>query len=195
MAKKKSRKRIKFLRSHSYNSSASNLTSASQQLQSISGTLISISSASREEAVQPLAIGGAKDSHGPAVLPIDSAPQLYPADVRVFVGDPPLYIRSIPEWQARDHIRRGEATVLRTSAKLRGIRVSPKYIKRAGEQREHESRQGGRLATLEQVEGIPVVGPAIRLFYTGRAERQNGTAQKLSAKQKTAQEQKWKKAA
>jgi hypothetical protein len=180
VSKKKRRKRIKFSNSHQYNSSA-------LELQSSPGESLPPSPPPRE-ATKPLALGGDKDSHGPAVLPFNSAPPLYPADVRVFVGDPPLYIRSIPEWQARDHIHRREAVVIRTSARIRGIRLVKPAVT-------HELQQGS-LATLEQVEGIPVVGPAIKLFYISRrADRPNERARKVSANTQKGKEAKWKKAA
>ena len=115
--------------------------------------------------LKPLAAGGSKDSHGPVIQISDfrltqaaSKPQPCPSDVNVFAGDPPRYLFSIPEWEARDRIRRHEAVVMKTRAGARGIAVVPK-------RGPHAVEQGGSLATLEQVEGLPVAGPAIRLFY------------------------------
>jgi hypothetical protein len=64
---------------------------------------------------------------------------------------------SVPGWEARDRIRRHEAVVMKTRTGARGIAVIPK-------RETHEIEQGTNLATLEQVEGLPVAGPAIQLL-------------------------------
>jgi hypothetical protein len=114
--------------------------------------------------VKPLAEDGFKDSHGPVIPTSEcglaksaSTPQPYP-EIRVFIGDSPVCVFSVPEWEARDSIRRREATVLNTRSGMRGIFLVPKPDT-------HETQQSGGLAILEQVEGLPVAGPAIRLFY------------------------------
>ena len=69
-----------------------------------------------------------------------------------------MYLFSIQEWEARDRIRRHEAVVMKTRTGARGIAVVPK-------RETHEIEQSSGLATLKQVEGLPVAGPAIQLFY------------------------------
>lgn len=64
---------------------------------------------------------GAKDFDPPAVPSPDPEPELC-SEVRVFsLDESPQYLHSISEWLARDAITRGEATLLRTSARVRGI--------------------------------------------------------------------------
>jgi hypothetical protein len=115
--------------------------------------------------LKPLAAGGSKDPHSTVVpisefglTPAASTPQLHPSTVNVFAGDPPIFLFSVPEWEARDRIRRHEAVVMKTRRGARGIALVPK-------RETHEVEQGSGLATLEQVEGLPVAGPAIKLFY------------------------------
>ena len=106
-----------------------------------------------------MAEGGSKKSHSPAI-PSASTPQPRSYDVKVFVGDPPIYLFSVPEWEARDNIKRRDAEVLNSGTRQRGIRLVPKL--------DIHEQQDSRLATLEQVEGLPVAGRAIRLFYGKR---------------------------
>ena len=47
---------------------------------------------------------------------------------------------------------------MKTRTGARGIALVPK-------RETHEVEHGSGLATLEQVEGLPVAGPAIQLFY------------------------------
>jgi hypothetical protein len=115
--------------------------------------------------LKPLAAGGSKDSHGLVIQISDFrltqaafTPQPHPSTVNVFAGDPPIFLFSVPEWEARDRIRRHEAIVMKTRTGARGIAVVPK-------RETHEIEQGSGIATLEQVEGLPVAGPAIHLFY------------------------------
>ncbi len=69
---------------------------------------------------------GVKDSDASAVPSTDPEPELGPL-VRVFsLEEPPRYLHSISEWLARDAIGRCEATLLRTSARVRGIQYVAK---------------------------------------------------------------------
>jgi hypothetical protein len=131
--------------------------------------------------VQPLAAAATKDSHGPA-LPARQQPPLR-SDVKVFIGDPPSFLFSIPEWEAQDRIRRHEARDINTGKRRRGIQVISKAQTHNSQphtlqgqlsewqesiQREHPDlwAEQSDLATLDQVEGLPVVGPAVKLFYS-----------------------------
>lgn len=102
--------------------------------------------------------------------------------VRVFGPDERklVYLFSIPEWEARDRITRKEAREVSTRKGRRGIQVCARITKPAEHtlqgqlagwqedlQRERPDiwvQQGG-LARLDQVEGLPVVGDPLKLFY------------------------------
>lgn len=73
------------------------------------------------------------------------------------MGDPPVFLFTVAEWQARDKMKLGEAEIL-FGKRERGIRLVNKPTIQ-------ERELGSGLATIEQVEGLPVAGPAIRLFY------------------------------
>ena len=133
-------------------------------------------------AVQPLDAAASKDSHGPSNTPPARQQPSVRSDVKVFIGDPPAFLFSIPEWEALDRISRREAREINTGKRRRGIQVISKTRARQqphtlqGQlseweetiQREHPEQDG--FATLDQVEGLPIVGPAIKLFY-GRPKR------------------------
>jgi len=108
-------------------------------------------------------------------------------DVRVFIENQkaPLPF-SLPEWEALDRVCRGEAVWKKTGKRRRGIQIVAK-AKPKTKAKEHtlaaqlSEWQGkiaeehpelyvtnGGLATLDQVEGLPVVGEAIKLFYGPR---------------------------
>ena len=107
-------------------------------------------------------------------------PELHRPFVKVFIGDPPAFLFSVPDWEARDRIRRHEAREIWTGTRRRGIQVIPKTKARSTQahtlqgqlsewqetiQREHPDLWAPGLARLDQAEGLPVVGPAIKLFY------------------------------
>ncbi len=103
-------------------------------------------------------------------------------DVRTFIGDPPKYLFDLPEWEANDRVRRGEAIRINLGKKRRGIQIVAKAKAKehtlAAQLSEWQATiaeenpdlwvTNGGLATLEQVEGLPVVGQAIKLFYGPR---------------------------
>jgi hypothetical protein len=73
----------------------------------------------RSIEVQPLAAAATKDSHGPSnTSPARQQPPLR-SDVKVFIGDPPSFLFSIPEWEAQDRIRRHEARDINTGKRRR----------------------------------------------------------------------------
>src|SRR5713226_2407830 len=68
---------------------------------------------------------GVKDSDGLVTLTSISAPQLRPGEpVPVFVGEPPVYLYSIPQWEARDYISRKLAKPLMSRRRIRGIVIT-----------------------------------------------------------------------
>jgi hypothetical protein len=131
--------------------------------------------------VQPLAAVATKDAHGPSnTSPAGQQPPLR-SDVKVFIGDPPSFLFSIPEREAQDRIRRHEARDINTGKRRRGIQVISKAQTHNSQphtlqgqlsewqesiQREHPDlwAEQGDMATLDQVEGLPVVGRAVKLF-------------------------------
>ena len=87
--------------------------------------------------VKPFAVGGSKDAHCPVVLisapkltPSESTPQPHPPDVGVYVGDPPVFLLTVAEWQARDQMKRGEAELLFGNQPQRGIPLVHKPLTR-----------------------------------------------------------------
>jgi hypothetical protein len=131
-----------------------------------------------------LAAAATKDSHGSSnTPPVRQQPELHRPFVKVFIGDPPSFLFSVPDWEARDRIRRHEAREIWTGTRCRGIQVIPKTKARSTQahtlqgqlsewqetiQREHPdlwAPVNGGFARLDQAEGLPVVGPAIKLFY------------------------------
>jgi hypothetical protein len=95
-------------------------------------------------------------------------PELHRPFVKVFIGDPPSFLFSVPDWEARDRIRRHEAREIWTGTRRRGIQVIPKTKARSTQvhtlqgqlsewqeaiQREHPDLWAPGLARLDQAEG------------------------------------------
>ncbi len=94
-------------------------------------------------------------------------------------GAPPkgkLYLFNLPSWEANHLIRTGKAREVNSSKRRRGIQVIERtkahtlqeQLQQLSDWREpdqHPDLNTKGLAKLDQVEGLPVVGQAIKLFY------------------------------
>ena len=100
---------------------------------------------------------------------------LAPSTVRVFIGDPPKCLFSVPLWEAKDAVRRGEARQVNTSKKKRGILIVAKSKSKTNAKEHTLAAQlsdwqqeiaeehpdlwaGSARGTLEQIAGLPVIG-------------------------------------
>ena len=91
-------------------------------------------------AVQPLDVAASKDSHGPSNTPPARQQPPVRSDVKVFIGDPPAFLFSIPEWEALDRIGMRDRTfgwtcemqVKAVRARMRIAEVPVSYRRRIG---------------------------------------------------------------
>lgn len=156
---------------------------------------IPINSCHTQSATLPLAVEEKRDTHSHPTAGQQREPSQV-KEVKVFrPRDPPKFHRlnavpsprylgfDVPDWVAREWVRQGKAIKIDEGQKRRGIQI----VQQVAEKREHTIQaqlQGWKgsgavqpelpdlntkgLARIDQVEGLPVVGDAIKMFYIGK---------------------------